>query len=355
MGRPFRFGLIGAGAVATTHAVAMRMVPGVEVLAVADPDLDRAKALAERHGIPEVYATADALLAGAPIDAVAVLTPHHLHRPAVVAAARAGRHVLVEKAIAHSLDAADAMIEACRRHGATLGGVFQNRFAAAGQALHQAVRGGGLGHVFLASVTVKVGRSAEYYRSAPWRGRPGEAGGGVLMIQAIHTLDLLQWVLGMPRRVLARTATAVHAVAVEDVAVGLLELPGGATAVLQATTAAVPEIPPELEVHGDRGTAVVFDSRGDLGFWSSTREAPTPLPQRWALYAARFHEQEPTAPSQASPEPHAAQIADFVTAVREGRSPAVDGVEARKALVIVDALYRSARSGDWVSTTGGDP
>jgi UDP-N-acetyl-2-amino-2-deoxyglucuronate dehydrogenase len=354
MDSPFRFGLIGAGAVATIHVLAMRTVPGVEVVAVADPDTERAKTLAERHGIPEVYESAEALLAGAAVDAVAVLTPHHLHLPAVVAAARAGRHVLVEKAIAPSLDAADRMIEACRRHGVTLGGVFQNRFSPAGQALRAVVRDGRLGRVFLASITVKVGRSAEYYRGAPWRGRLEEAGGGVLMVQAIHTLDLLQWVLGMPRRVLARTATAVHPVAVEDLAAGLLELAGGAIAVLQATTAAVPEIPPELELHGDRGSAVVFDSRGYLGFWSSTRDRPTPLPARWQLYAEGFHEQEPTAPSQASADLHAAQIADFVAAVREGRPPAVDGTEARKALVIVDALYRSAQSEDWVAISGGD-
>ena len=188
----------------------------------------------------------DALLAGAAVEAVAILTPHHHHLPAVRAAARRGRHVLVEKAIAESVAAADEMIAACREAGVTLGGVFQNRFTPAGQALRQAVTGGSLGRVFLASVSVKVRRAPGYFSGAPWRARRREAGGGVLMIQAIHTLDLLQWVLGMPRRVFGRVATLVHNVEVEDVAVGLLELEGGGMAVLQATTAAVPEIPPEL-------------------------------------------------------------------------------------------------------------
>jgi predicted dehydrogenase len=168
------------------------------------------------------------------------------------------------------------------------------------------------------------------------------------MIQAIHTLDLLQWVLGMPRRVFGRTATAVHPIEVEDLAVGILEWENGATAVLQVTTGVFPENPSELEVHGENGTAALFESRGYLGYWASLLDKPSSLLDRWSLYASHFHEQDSTLPSQASPEPHAENIRDFVAAVRGGRSPLVDGVEARKVLLLVDALYRSAASGTWV-------
>jgi len=345
---PFRIGVIGAGAVAETHLRAMQMLPDVQAVAVADVDLGRARALAGRHGITAIYESAPALLRGSQVDALDILTPHHLHLPAVEAAAEAGKHVLVEKAIAETPAAADKMIEVCRARGVTLGGIFQNRFTDAGRRLRGAVQSGQLGRVFLATVTVKTGRTAAYFLGAPWRGQMAEAGGGVLMIQAIHTLDLLQWVLGIPRRVFGRTATAVHPIAVEDLAVGLLEFKDGAMAVLQATTAAVPEIPPELEVHGDRGTAVVFDSRGYLGFWQSSLDRPVPLPERWSAYTSHYHEQEATIPTQASPEPHAENIRDFVAAVREGRPPLVDGVEARKAVVLIDALYRSAHAGRWV-------
>jgi predicted dehydrogenase len=184
----------------------------------------------------------------------------------VRAAAQAGRHVLVDKAMAHTLAAADELIDVCRGQGVMLAGIFQNRFTPAARALRDTVRSGTLGRVFLASVTAKEHRSARYYRDAPWRGRKAEAGGGVLMIQAIHMIDLLQWVLGMPRRVLARTATAVHAVGVEDVAVGLLELEGGVMITVQATTAAWPEQPPSVEVLGDRRTAAVSGSWGYLDF-----------------------------------------------------------------------------------------
>ncbi|HEY7140799.1 MAG TPA: Gfo/Idh/MocA family oxidoreductase [Methylomirabilota bacterium] len=343
--RPFRFGLIGAGVAAEIHVAAMRRVPGVEVAAVADAHPERARALAQRHGIPEVYPTGEALARRASVDAVAVLTPHHLHRRYVRAAARAGRHVLVEKAIAHTVADADALIEACRTAGVVLAGIFQNRFTPAARALRATVERGALGRVFLASVTVKEHRDPRYFLDAPWRGRKAEAGGGVLMIQAIHMLDLLHWVLGMPRRAVARAETAVHAVEVEDVAVGLLEFDGGVLAALQATTAAVPEQPPSVEIHGERATAAVSGSWGHLAFSLRPAGSEGERPTDVDAAAAAEHRAMP------SVEPYAEQIGDFVAAVREGRPPLVDGAEARKALLIVDALYRSAARGRWVDVS----
>ena len=282
-----------------------------------------------------MHESGEELASRAPVDAVAVLTPHHLHLPYVVAAANAGRHVLVEKAIANTVAAADELIEACRVRGVTLAGIFQNRFTPAARRLRETVGGGVLGRVFLASVTVKEHRPPAYYLGSPWRGRKAEAGGGVLMIQAIHMIDLLLWVLGMPRRVVAQVRTAVHDVEVEDVTVGLLEFEGGVLGALQATTGAMPEQPPSVEIHGDRGTATVSGSWGHLAFRLRTGSE---LDEAVA--------EEPRA-ARPSVEPYAAQIADFVDAVRTGRLPLVDGAEARKALVVVEALYRSAGTGGW--------
>lgn len=340
--KTFRFGLIGAGVAAEIHVAAMRTLAGVEVRAVADADPERARAFAGRHRIPEVYDTGEILAARASVDAVAVLTPHHLHLLCAQAAARAGRHVLVEKAIAHTLADADQLIEACRACGVTLAGIFQNRFTPAARSLRDAVESGSLGRVFLASVTVKEHRAPRYFLDSPWRGRKAEAGGGVLMIQAIHMIDLLHWVLGMPRRVVARLGTAVHAVEVEDVAVGLLEFDGGVMAALQATTGALPEQPPSVEIHGDRATAMVSGSWGHLAF--SLRSVGGTGGSEADVVEADPEGRR----ARPSIEPYAEQIGDFVAAVREGRPPLVDGVEARKALVIVDALYRSAASGKWV-------
>jgi predicted dehydrogenase len=286
-------------------------------------------------------------LANASVDALAVLSPHHMHLPAVRLAAERGVHVLVEKALAPTVEDADRMVEICKRHQVVLGGVLQYRFTPGARRLRQAVQDGSLGRIFLASVTAKFRRSADYYGAAPWRGRKAEAGGGALTTQAIHTLDLLIYSMGMPRRVYARTATAVHRIEVEDLAVGLLEYGPDCVAVLQATTAAVPENPPQLEIHGLRGTAATFDNEGQVLFWTSTLDAPGSLPDRWRTHASAYQGQESGSYNQAVLAPHAENIADFVVAVQEGRTPQVDGVEASKVLRVIGALYASSASGTW--------
>jgi len=344
----FRFGVIGAGGAATLHVPAMRTLPGIEVAAIADVDERRAAALAARYDIPNVYDSTKALLARVSIDALAVLTPHHQHLDAVRLAAERGVHVLVEKALAPTVEDADAMTEVCRRHRVVLGGILQYRFTPGARRLRQVVQEGSLGRVFSASVSATFRRSADYYTAAPWRGRKTEAGGGALTTQAIHTLDLLIYAMGMPRRVFGRAATVVHRIEVEDLAVGLLEYGPECLAVVQATTAAVPEQPPHLEIHGVRGTAATFDNQGQVLFWASTLDQPSSLPDRWRARAAAYQGQESGSYHQAVLEPHAENIADFVAAVQEGRAPQVDGVEASKVLRVINALYASSASGTWV-------
>lgn len=345
---PFRFGLVGAGGAAALHVPAMQILPGIEVAAIADVDGERAAALAARYHIPEVYENAEMLLAKTSVDALAVLSPHHLHLAAVRLAAEHGVHVLVEKALAPSVEEASAMVEICRRHKVVLGGILQYRFTPGARRLRQVVQDGSLGRIFFATVSAKFRRSADYYTGAPWRGRKAEAGGGALTTQAIHTLDLLIFAMGMPRRVFGRVATAVHRIEVEDVAAGLLEYGPDCLAVVQTTTAAIPEQPPQLEIHGVRGTAATFDNQGEVLFWASTLEAPASLPDRWRTHASAYQGQESGSYNQAVLAPHAENIADFVAAVQGGRMPQVDGIEASKVLRVVDALHASSESGAWV-------
>lgn len=345
---PFRFGLVGAGGAAALHVPAMRRLPGVEVAAIADVDEQRAATLATRFNIPNIYGSTEDLLAKASVDALAVLSPHHLHLPAVRLAAERGVHVLVEKALAPTVADAETMIEVCRNHHVVLGGILQYRFTPGARQLRQIVQDGSLGRLFFASVSAKFRRSADYYTSAPWRGRKAEAGGGALTTQAIHTLDLLIHAMGMPRRVLGRTATVSHRIEVEDLAAGVLEYGADCLAVVQTTTAAVPEQPPQLEIHGARGTAATFDNQGQVLFWASTLEQPGSLPDRWRTHATAYQGQESGSYNQAVLEPHTENIADFVAAVRDGRAPLVDGVEASKVLRVIGALYASGASGTWV-------
>jgi UDP-N-acetyl-2-amino-2-deoxyglucuronate dehydrogenase len=345
---PFRFGLVGAGGAAALHVPAMGHIPGVEVAAVADVDEQRAAALAARYSIPKIYGSTAELLAKASVDALAVLSPHHLHLPAVQLAAEHGVHVLVEKALAPTVADAEAMIELCRTHQVVLGGILQYRFTPGARQLRRIVQDGSLGRIFSASVSAKFRRSADYYTSAPWRGRKAEAGGGALTTQAIHTLDLLIHAMGMPRRVFGRAATLTHRIEVEDVAAGFLDYGLDCLAVVQTTTAAVPEQPPQLEIHGARGTAATFDNQGQVLFWASTLEQPGSLPDRWRTHAAAYQGQESGSYNQAVLEPHVENIADFVAAVRDGRAPQVDGIEASKVLRVIGALYASSASGTWV-------
>jgi len=345
---PFRFGLIGAGGAAALHIPAMRMLQGIEVAAIADVDEGRAAALAAFYEIPDVYDGAENLLSQTSVDALAVLSPHHLHLPVVRLAAERGVHVLVEKALAPTVADADAMVDVCRQRNVVLGGILQYRFTPGARQLRRIVQDGSLGQIFFASVSAKFRRSADYYTSAPWRGRRAEAGGGVLTTQAIHTLDLLIHTMGIPRRVFGRAATVAHRIEVEDVAAGLLEYGPDCLAVLQTTTAAVPEQPPQLEIHGARGTAATFDNQGQVLFWASTLDQPGSLPDRWRTHAAAYQGQESGSYNQAVLEPHAENIADFVAAVRDGRAPQVDGVEASKVLRVIGALYASSASGTWV-------
>jgi UDP-N-acetyl-2-amino-2-deoxyglucuronate dehydrogenase len=344
----FRFGVIGAGGAATLHVPAMQTLPGIEVAAIADVDAGRAAALAARYDIPEVYDSAEALLAKASVDAVAVLSPHHLHLGAVRLAAERGVHALVEKALASTVEDADAMVDVCRQRKVVLGGILQYRFTPGARRLREMVQSGALGRIFLASVTGKFRRSADYYATAPWRGRKTEAGGGALTTQTIHTLDLLIYAMGMPRRVFGRAATVAHRIEVEDVAAGFLEYGPDCLAVVQTTTAAVPEQPPQLEIHGVRGTAATFDNQGQVLFWASTLDQPASLPDRWRTHAGAYQGQESGSYNQAVLAPHAENIADFVAAVQQGRTPQVDGVEASKVLRVIGALYASSASGTWV-------
>jgi len=155
-------------------------------------------------------------------------------------------------------------------------------------------------------------------------------------------------VLGMPRRVSGRAATVVHRIEVEDLAAGFLEYGPDCLAVVQTTTAAVPEQPPQLEIHGIRGTAATFDNQGQVLFWASTLDKPRSLPDRWRTHAAAYQGQESGSYNQAVLEPHTENIADFVAAVRDGRAPQVDGVEASKVLRVINALHASSASGAWV-------
>ena len=335
-----RFAIIGVGNIAPIHAAAIRGVPGAELVAVATRQEDRGRAFAAEHG-GMWYADYRELLARAQTDVVAICTPHDLHAPMTLAAAQAGAHVLCEKPMARNTAECDAMIAACDRAGVTLGVVFQSRFERLSLNLKNALDAGRLGRLLWASANTLWHRTDAYYRSGPWRGTWEHEGGGVLINQAIHAIDLLIWLAGMPVSVTARTGTLNHAIEVEDAALALLDYADGRLGLIQATTAAFPGYPERLEFFGSRGSAVYHKGQARLEWHLADPIEDRIDEAEVSSGAAR--------PMDINATGHTALFNDFVAAAREKRTPQVDGHAGRQSVALVEAIYRSAASGGTVA------
>ena len=341
-------GLIGAGNISDTHARAAVSIPGVVVTAVCGRTADRAEKLGARHGA-QAYTDLDRFLAHRPMDLVAIGTPSGMHAAQGIAAAQHGLHVLVEKPIDVTAARADALIRAARDNRVKLGVFFQDRFAAGTRCLKSMIDTGRLGKPLLASARVKWFRPREYYSASSWRGTWALDGGGALMNQGVHTVDLLLWLLGPVRRVSSRCVTAWHHIEVEDTALAWLEFESGAVATLEATTAAYPGYPRRVELTGTEGTAIIEGDRlvsVDLrsepspGAVSGTSPAPAEHQPGTSLAAA-----ESSSPVVADVSGHRAVIEDFIEAIAQDRRPCCDGAEGRRSVAVVEAVYESSRRG----------
>ncbi|MFE1932062.1 Gfo/Idh/MocA family protein [Streptomyces sp. NPDC059474] len=358
MNQKVRVGIIGCGKIALNHAKALLANDNVELLGCADVDGTRAAEFAARFGIPHAYDNAAELMRSG-IDTVTVCTPHPTHEATVVEAARHGLNVLCEKPISISLAEADRMIDAAESVGVTFGVLFQRRFWEASRRAHQAVRNGRIGTPVFASVALRLGRDAAYFNSDPWRGTWDAEGGGVLINQAIHYIDLMQWCVGSPVvRISGSIATLKHGdhIEVEDTAVATLEFANGALGVIQAGTTFAPGLGTQVLVTGDNGATVAITEfpEGEPAFndiWTVAGEE-----SYRSVHSTEIDSDPPLATIHEGLTPyHARQIDDFIDAVVHGREPLVTGREARKALEIVLAIYESARTGRPVPLAAPEP
>jgi len=336
MSEPLRFGILGAGMVARYHAQAIAAMPGARLVAVSRSDPSKAAASAAEFGVPCETSEA-ALLARRDIDAVCICTPSGQHARQTIAAARAGKHVLVEKPMALTLADADAMIDACRRAGVTLAVALQRRTEPAYRLVHQAIRDGLLGRPVLGLALIPYFRSKAYYDSAPWRGTWAEDGGGALMNQGIHIADLLVWFMGDVEEVLARSATLDHGIEVEDDVVATVRFKSGALGSIAATTAAAPGFPHRVEVYGTRG-GVQHEAEAIVRWDGESAPAIDPALRARASASAAGAGASPTG---LAPTGHARILADFVTSIRDRRPPLVPGEEGRRSLALVLAVYEA--------------
>ena len=336
--------LIGAGNVGNIHAQAIASLPEAALVVVCDSSPGRAQGLAEKHGVPWCTEQHQAI-ASPGVEIVDVCTPSGMHMEAALAAAAAGRNVIVEKPLDVTTERVDGIIAACREAGVKLAGIFPSRFTKGAQTAYRAVKNGRLGRLTLLDAYVKWHRTQEYYDTGGWRGTWELDGGGALMNQSIHTIDLLQWFGGEVSSVYGRVATLAHRMETEDTAVALLTFAHGAFGVIEGATSTHPGEPARLELRGDQGTIVLEDGRivrWDLSDASEAeRNAMLDLEQSGGTGAA-----DPTAIGF---QKHAMQIRDMVSAIVDDRAPVVDGLEARKAVALVTAVYESARTGKTVT------
>ncbi|MDQ6905549.1 MAG: Gfo/Idh/MocA family oxidoreductase [Chloroflexota bacterium] len=340
-----RMGIVGCGGIAKTHAKALASLPEALFAACCDIDESRAREMAEEYGVPNVFTDVHALMQSGTVDAVLVCTPHPSHALVVVAAAEAGVHVLCEKPITVDLVEADRMVDAAARAGIKFGGIFQRRFWPAAQRIRRAIDDGQLGRLTLGECQARIWRPRAYYARDAWRGKWATEGGGVLMNQAVHAIDLFQWYMGPVTEIYAHYDTLVHGdyIDVEDTVVATVRFAGGGMGFIEAATTINPNFGFKVAVHGDNGaTASVWESpegtEGVNDLWTVGGEI-----EHIDVFAA----DRETTPG--FPAFHRMQIQEFVQAVLAGRDPAVTGEEARKALEIILAIYQSSRTGKPVS------
>lgn len=331
------FALVGTGMAGLTHARELKFVKDAELVAVCSRSEERVRRFAQEFGA-QWYTDYRALLKNPDVDVVNVLVPTGQHGEVTIAASNAGKNVLVEKPLEINLERADEMIRTCAANGTKLGVIFQMRFGSVAQKLRHAVQSGALGRIFMADAFDKSSRTAAYYASADWRGTQALEGGGCLMTQSIHIVDLLQFIIGPVQSVIGKVATMVHDIEVEDTATALMTFAGGAMGVLESTSSIRPALKSRVEIHGQDGTIVANAQYDQILFWSVPGLPQEEVEQNISLGDI----DDPWAYPQVR---HRIQLQDMVDAIREDRDPVLTGKDARASLAIIMAIYESSRNG----------
>ena len=331
------FGIIGIGNISAFHVKCVQQIENCELIAVCSRSEEKAKKASQKYNVP-YYSNFVELINRDDIDVVSICTPSGMHLDPALAAAQAGKHVIVEKPIEITLERADQVINACQIANVKLAVIFQNRFGEAVQRLRKAVQQGQLGKLILGDACVKWHRSQEYYDTGGWRGTLKGDGGGALINQSIHTIDLLQWIMGPVKTVYGKVGTFTHRIEGEDLGLALLTFENSAMGVIEGSTSIYPGFPERLEIHGEKGTVVL--EGGKIKTWEiqGVKQKPDELESAEKTGGA-------SDPMAISIEGHLAQYQDFIDAIHEDREPLVNGIEGRKALEIVLAIYRSSQEG----------
>ena len=351
MSETLGFGIAGCGMIAAYHAEAVQDIDGAEVVATWDIAEDPARELAEKHDV-DWYTDYDAFIGRDDLDVVNICGPSGTHGSAGVPAARAGKHVIVEKPLEITLEKCDQLITAARDAGTKLAVIFQSRFNDDARLVKNAVDSGKLGELVYAEAAVKWYRDQEYYDTSSWKGTWELDGGGALMNQAIHAVDQLQWLAGDPEEVSAYCAPLAHErIEVEDTATASVRFQNGALGSIIAMTSAYPGYAKRIELYGTQGAIALEDD--ELVTWNIKDETQEDAEIKERIRKAAQEEEEAVGASSASAglssELHRREIEDVIRAIREDGVPAVSGEEGRKSVELIRGIYESSDRGQAVT------
>lgn len=343
----FGFGIVGCGMISGFHAKAIADIRGARIAACFDSYEPSAERFAHENDCRSYKRLRD-MLDDEDVDVVTICTPSGAHLEPAVAAARAGKHVIVEKPLEITLKRCDRIINECDKNGVLVSTIFPSRFHESARLIKQAVEQKRFGQITMGDAYVKWYRSQEYYDSGAWRGTWQLDGGGALMNQAIHSVDLLTWLMGPVDSITAHTSTLAHKrISVEDVAVATLRFANGALGVIEASTAAYPGYLKRIEIHGSEGTAILEEE--DIKTWDFAKKGRSDAAIKRRMAGKTKTGGGASDPTAIGHHGHAAQFKDVLNAIKSGGTPAIDGHEGRRSVEIILAIYKSAESGRTVT------
>jgi UDP-N-acetyl-2-amino-2-deoxyglucuronate dehydrogenase len=335
------FGIVGCGLISDWHARAVEAIEGAYLVGVTDVNKDAREKTALKYGVRS-FDSLEQMLNNKEIDVVSICTPSGLHAPLTIKAANAGKHIILEKPMALNLKESDEIIEACDKNNVKLTVISQLRFTDSVARVKAALAEGLLGRIIMGNVYMKYYRSQEYYDQSSWRGTWKMDGGGALMNQGIHGIDLLQYIMGDVKSVFAHTRTLARNIETEDSAIAILEFENGALGSIEGTTSIYPGFSRVLEVNGSKGT-IALQEDSIIKWIIEGKDAPEGILERETSNKSASN------PADFGIEGHIAQITDMVNAIREDRKPLVDQHEGRKPIEIIMAVYESSRTGKLVT------
>lgn len=337
MPKTIGFGIVGCGVISRWHADAIGCIEGAKLVGATDLNVDSLKKFTGDYNI-KGYSTLEDMLNCDEIDAISICTPSGLHAPQAIQAANAGVNVIVEKPMAITREEVDAVIEACENNNIKFSVISQLRFSDAVSKVKRAIDNQELGKIVLCDLYMKYNRSPEYYATSNWRGTWEMDGGGALMNQGIHGIDILQYIMGPVKSIFGQVRTLSHDIEVEDTACAILEFESGALGAIEGTTSVYPGYSRRLEIHGDRGSIILEED--NIIEWK-TIDGKGQEEMTGSSSTEFNSSNDPTAIGILG---HTRQLEDFVNAIREDRAPLIDEFDGKKTVDIILGIYESSRT-----------